>query len=154
MAQDTNAPADVYQWEAKGSGNCQRSPGCVSLISSGRSPGGATFLDASANGSDAFFLTDASLVGADPGSVDVYDAKVGGGFAEAPKPIPCIGDACQALPNAPEDPTPGTLVPNSGNPGLHVVKEKPKKGKGKKGKGHKGKHHKPKKQKHHKGGKR
>jgi hypothetical protein len=144
-SQDTSHGPEVYEWQAAGSGGCGRSGGCVRLISSGRSRGGAGFLDASAAGSDVFFLTDASLVGADPGSIDVYDAKVNGGFAEASKPIPCIADACQALPAAPEDPTPGTLVPNSGNPALHVVKERQK---GHKGKRHKKRHrHKP-----HKGG--
>ena len=48
---------------------------------------------------------------------------------EPPDPeaqVPCIGDACQALPEPPEDPTPGTLVPNSGNPPLKVSGAKPK----------------------------
>jgi hypothetical protein len=126
-SQDTSPGPEVYQWEAKGSGGCQRSPGCISLISSGRSPGGANFLDASTDGSDVFFLTDGSLVGADPGSIDVYDARVGGGIAEAPKPIICVADGCQPLPAPPDDPTPGTLVPNGGNPALSIVKEKRRK---------------------------
>lgn len=121
VLQDTNSAPDVYEWEARGVGDCGRSPGCVNLISSGReSRGGATFLDASADGSDAFFLTNESLVAADPGSIDVYDARVGGGIPEAPKPIICIGDNCQPLPSPPDDPTPGTLVPNAGNPPLRV----------------------------------
>jgi hypothetical protein len=123
---DTDSRPDVYQWEAQGVGDCARAPGCVSLISGGRGDGGS-FIDASADGSDAYFLSGESLVGADPGSIDVYDAKVGGGFAESQPPIPCVGDACQALPSAPDDPTPGTLVPNSGNPALTIVKEKHRK---------------------------
>ena len=59
---------DVYEWEAHGTGSCAKAGGCVALISSGRAEGGATFVDASADGSDAFFLTDASLVPADPGA--------------------------------------------------------------------------------------
>jgi hypothetical protein len=145
--QDTNSQPDVYEWELNGTGTCSRSPGCVSLISSGRSPDGASFLDATANGSDAFFITGESLVGIDPpGSIDAYDARVLGGFAEASKPIPCIADACQGLPGSPEDPTPGTLVPNPGNPPLrffspkshkHLKKLHPgrHKGKGKHGRG-------------------
>jgi hypothetical protein len=125
--QDTNAAPDLYQWEAAGAGSCGRVPGCVRLLSSGRSREGATFLDASADGSDVFFLTDGSLVGSDPGSIDAYDARVGGGLAEAPKPISCTGDACQVLPEAPEDPTPGTLTPSSGNQALAISNEKPKK---------------------------
>jgi hypothetical protein len=143
--QDTNKRPDVYEWEAQGEGDCARSPGCVNLISSGRSSEGATFLDASADGQDAYFLTDGSLVSSDPGSIDVYDAKVGGGFPEAIKPIPCEADACQALPPTPEDPTPGTLLKGPENPPLHFLTEgkaKPKHAKKKHG------HH-----KHHKGGK-
>ena len=114
--QDTNNDKDVYEWEAPGTGSCTQAGGCLQLISSGRSEDGASFVDASASGSDAFFLTDGSLIEADPGSVDLYDAREGGGFPVAPKPIPCEGDACQPLPSPPEDPTPGTLVPTEGNP--------------------------------------
>jgi hypothetical protein len=124
VLQDTDSRPDVYQWEAQGEGSCTRSPGCVNLISSGRSSGGASFLDASADGNDAFFLTDESLVPRDPGSIDVYDARAGGGFTEPQSPIPCIADACQALPNAPDDPTAGTLVLSSGNPPPRIVKER------------------------------
>ncbi len=136
--QDTNSRPDVYEWERQGVGDCARAPGCVSLISSGRGTEGASFLDATADGSDAFFITSESLVGADPGSIDAYDARVGGGFAEAPKPIPCIGDACQSLPVAPDDPTPGTLVPNPGNPPFRIFGPKQKRGHGR---GHHRKRH-------------
>ena len=50
----------------RASGSCAKAGGCVSLISSGRAAGGATFVDASADGSDVFFLTDGSLVGSRP----------------------------------------------------------------------------------------
>jgi hypothetical protein len=100
---DTNGDRDVYQWEASGTGRCAGPSGCIDLISSGRSEGGATFIDASLDGSDAFFLTDGSLVSADIGDVDIYDARVGGGFPESTDVIPCFGDACQALPPAPEE---------------------------------------------------
>lgn len=117
---DTNSDTpDVYQWEAQGEGNCTREGGCIALISSGRSEGGAVLIDASADGSDVFFITDDSLVGADPGSLDLYDARVGGGFAEPPPPIPCEGDACQVLPPEPVDPTLTTLLAGRGNPRVH-----------------------------------
>ena len=106
--QDTNGDRDVYQWEAQGSGSCTRPGGCTSLISSGRAEGGASFLDASADGSDAFFLTDGSLVPTDTGAVDVYDARIDGGYPFSTPVIPCFGDACQALPPSPESPTPGS----------------------------------------------
>lgn len=114
--QDTNGDRDVYQWEAAGSGHCVKPAGCINLISSGRAEGGATFLDASSDGSDAFFLTDGSLVPGDTGVLDVYDARVGGGYPASTPVIPCFGDACQPLPPSPQDPAPGTLrAKTSGN---------------------------------------
>jgi hypothetical protein len=139
---DTNNDADVYQWEAQGPG-CTKATGCVALISSGRSEGGASFADASANGNDVFFLTDGSLVGTDPGSVDLYDARAGGGFPEPLVPIPCFGDSCQNLPPEPVDPALTTLVSGPGNPKVKYRKYKrhvaPKGCSGKKCKGGKGK---------------
>jgi hypothetical protein len=113
---DTNADWDVYQWEVNGLGSCEKAPGCLALISSGRSEGGASFVDASSQGEDVFFLTDGSLVGSDPGSVDLYDARVGGGFPEPEAPIACEGNACQSLPPEPTDPPLGTTLAGLGNP--------------------------------------
>lgn len=147
VSQDTNRRPDVYEWEAAGEGTCARAGGCVQLISTGRSSAPSTFLDASADGADAFFLTVESIDPVDPGSADVYDDRIGGGFVVPTVPTPCDGDACQVLPEAPEDPSPGTLVPNSGNPAPQITAKarvkKPKakhhhkkqgKGKGKKAK--------------------
>src|SRR5262249_5096315 len=79
---DTNAQLDVYEWEAMGDASCQVAGGCLSLISSGQSPGPSTFADAGAEGADAFFFTVDQLVGQDRDLiVDVYDARVGGGLA-------------------------------------------------------------------------
>jgi len=139
VVQDTNSHPDVYQWEARGEGDCVRSPGCVNLISSGRALEGASFIDASAVGVDAYFITDEPLISTDPGSIDLYDARVGGGFAIPPKPIPCIADACQSLPPTPEDPDPGTLVKNAGNPAQSFLVEEKKKKNRKSHRGHKGK---------------
>ncbi|HEU4707511.1 MAG TPA: hypothetical protein VFS64_10005 [Solirubrobacterales bacterium] len=130
---DTDSRPDVYEWEATGVGGCTRQPGCVGLVSGGHSEGGR-FLDASADGRDAFFLSGESLVGADPGSIDVYDDREGGGFPEPEPPFVCKGDACQALPSPPEDPAPATLVPTSGNPPLKIEKPKGKKHRCRKGK--------------------
>jgi hypothetical protein len=120
---DTDSATDVYQWEADGEGGCAEARGCIRLISGGRGAGGR-FLDASASGDDTFFLSGDSLVGSDPGSIDVYDARVGGGIPEPAAPFVCKGDACQALPSPPEDPSAGTLLPSSGNPPLAVEKLK------------------------------
>lgn len=142
VAQDTNNRPDVYEWEAAGAGSCQRPGGCLNLISSGRSAEGASFADAAADGSDVFFLTDGSLVPSDAGSVDLYDAREGGGFPVAPKPIPCDGDSCQPLPSPPDDPPIGTAVPGAANPPVAFPRnkagqKKSKKARGKKAKGKK-----------------
>jgi hypothetical protein len=140
VSQDTNNDRDVYEWEAQGTGSCTTSGGCLNLISSGRSEDGASFVDASEDGRDAFFLTDGSLIPSDPlGTVDLYDAREGGGFPIPPTPIPCEGDSCQPLPSPPEDPTPGTQVPTGGNPPVHFAKK------------HKGKRRHHKKHRHHVG---
>jgi hypothetical protein len=88
MNRDQNAKADVYQWEAPGTGTCSEakpafdstSGGCLNLISSGEGSEDATFLDADKDGSDVFFTTSENLVEADEGEADVYDARVNGGF--------------------------------------------------------------------------
>lgn len=139
---DTNNRRDVYEWEALGEGTCTVDPGCVGLISAGRSSQPSSFIDASADGSSAFFLTDESLVSTDPGSTDIYVARSGGGYPAPPSGIRCDGDACQVLPAAPDDPTPGTQVPGPANPPVHFPKShkkthKPKhKAKGKQHKKH------------------
>src|SRR4029077_11145476 len=90
LPRDTNGVQDVYEWEQQGVGSCQGSSatfsassgGCLYLVSSGTSPQPSFFADASASGSDVFFFTFQPLVGQDvDGLVDVYDARVGGGFA-------------------------------------------------------------------------
>jgi hypothetical protein len=114
---DTNGKVDVYQWEAQGAGSCKRVGGCVSLMTSGLGEKNVTFVDASADGSDVFFLTDRSLVKADlPGSVDLYDARAGGGFEEPIAGTACDGDACRSIPEKPVDPTLTTLVEAPYNP--------------------------------------
>jgi hypothetical protein len=107
LPRDTNGVQDVYEWEQQGVGSCLGSSetfsadsgGCLYLISSGTSPQSAYLADASANGNDVFFFTDQPLVGQDQdGLVDVYDARVGGGFASQNPPAvsaPCEGEACK-----------------------------------------------------------
>jgi hypothetical protein len=156
-ALDTNKASDVYQWEAQGTGSCNRVGGCQNLLSNGKDSEGASFIDASESGEDAYFLTSESLVNADPGSADVYDARVDGGFPEAGKPIPCEGDACVPLPQGPEDPTVGSLIASVGNPPVHFPRVHHKCPKGKRSVIRHGKtncvatHH---KSKHHKRGNR
>jgi hypothetical protein len=117
LPRDTNGMADVYQWEVPGSGDCSEggadfSPsngGCLSLISSGESPSDSEFIDASSSGQDVFFTTASSLVPQDPGLLDIYDAREGGGFAGPAAPTAaCEGEACQGPLASPNDPTPAS----------------------------------------------
>jgi hypothetical protein len=121
LPSDTNGKADVYQWEAPGSGTCtEASPafsplneGCLSLISSGESPTDSEFIDASPDGRDVFFTTASSLLPQDPGLVDIYDARVGGGYPLPPaRRAACEGEACQGPLAPPNRPTPASAVFN------------------------------------------
>jgi len=114
---DTNGKRDVYQWEAVGKGSCteasaafsESAGGCVSLISSGKSPLDSEFADASPSGGDVFFRTASSLITPlDPGQYDMYDARVGGGFPQPEPQPPCEGDACQGSSSARSHPTPAS----------------------------------------------
>lgn len=113
---DTNGAPDVYEWEALGTGGCNpkdsnyfiQNGGCLYLISSGKSPTESEFWEASPDGRDVFFSTASSLVSQDPGSVDLYDARVGGGFPEPDEKAPCAGEACQSPPAPPEFPAPAS----------------------------------------------
>jgi hypothetical protein len=127
VLQDTDNARDVYEWQSKGTEGCVKAAGCIGLISSGRN-GSDQFVDASADGSDAFFLTAVSLVGADPEGVDLYDARAGGGFPEAPPQIPCLGDDCQGPPPGPDDPAPPTsYLQVAANPPIRFAKPGKKK---------------------------
>lgn len=108
---DTNGSEDVYEWEIGGS--CTQAEGCVYLISSGIGDGESLFADASLNGDDAFFITPTPLVREDTDeNVDLYDARVDGGFPEAPpSPEQCLGEACAgSLSVAPTFETPPTSL--------------------------------------------
>lgn len=114
---DTNGKRDVYQWQEQGGDGCTPSSvtyseiwgGCVSLVSSGESPQDSELIDASADSRDVFFSTTSSLVPQDPGLVDIYDARIGGGFPPPPAPpAQCEGEACQGSPTPLNDPTPAS----------------------------------------------
>jgi hypothetical protein len=92
---------DVYQWEN----------GTVSLISDGRSPG-SSLGSTTPSGDDVLFTTNGRLASPDEdGFSDIYDARVGGGFAEPPPPPPpCTGDDCKPPPTPPPpEEQPGTV---------------------------------------------
>jgi hypothetical protein len=118
VAGDVNGVQDVYEWEAPGVGSCTTAKpayhglngGCLYLISSGESPFESLFVDASRDGSDVFFTTASSLLPQDPGLIDIYDARVGGGFAQPSELAACEGEACQGPAGAPESPTPASAA--------------------------------------------
>jgi DNA-binding beta-propeller fold protein YncE len=99
---DTNGAEDVYEYDT-----LTEEP---RLLSSGESDSPSYFADASADGSDVFFLTREQLSGWDvDGNYDLYDARAGGGLPEPPPPPPsCLGDACQPVPAQLDDPTPAS----------------------------------------------
>jgi hypothetical protein len=91
VPQDSNGMMDVYEYEA----------GRAMLISSGSGSSDSRFADASSNGDDVFFTTRDQLVPQDQDqSVDLYDARVGGGSSQLAPPV-CSGTGCQGVPAPP-----------------------------------------------------
>lgn len=122
---DTNKAPDAYEWAVQGAGTCAKAAGCLGLLSSGRL-GSASFLGASADGRDAFILTDASLLPGDTGGRDVYDVRAGGGFPEAAQPLLCLGDACQGPAPAPAALQPSTTLFAGRVAGSRSLRPKPR----------------------------
>ncbi len=113
---DTDGTQDVYEYEPEGVGTCnsassssgsvvfksahaftaevvgaketgEEGAGCVGLISSGNSSEASTFLDASENGEEVFFLTSAKLAPQDKDTAyDVYVAR------ECTSASPCVSE--------------------------------------------------------------
>ena len=143
VQRDTNGKRDVYQWELAGIGGCtaqsaefdSNSGGCISLISSGKDEKDTEFVDASVDGSEVFIRTSEKLVSQDPGLIDIYVARVDGGFPSPPEnPTPCEGEACQpsgrtAAPpqtstnNFVGPPSPKPVRPRKCGPGKHRVQK-------------------------------
>lgn len=85
---DHNGTRDVYSFQ----------DGTLTLISPGDGNFTARFADATPDGSNIYFTTAESLVGQDTdGALDVYDARIGGGFAAQSPPSPpasCARSEC------------------------------------------------------------
>ena len=134
----TNGVEDVYEFEPVGIGGCTEgassgvtvfvgaSGGCVGLVSSGLSSQESAFFDASENGDDVFFITEAKLAAdATLGhSYAVYDAHVCGGegvpcASEPASPPPCSsGDSCKPAPSPQPEifgPAPSATFSGAGN---------------------------------------
>jgi hypothetical protein len=109
----SNGLPNVYAWhETRG----RTGEGAVSLISSGSStainePNPVIAASTAPEGRDIFFMTNAGLVREDTESdLDIYDARIGGGFPlAASAPAQCSSDACQGPLTAPAP----VLVPAS-----------------------------------------
>ncbi len=119
VPRDGNGRQDVYEWEAAESKDecledkgaelyVASAGGCLSLISSGTDAKDSAFVDADRDGSDVFIRTGQSLLPQDPGLIDIYDARVGGGFPQPTAVSGCEGEACQGPPSPPDDPTPAS----------------------------------------------
>ena len=108
-AGDENGTWDVYEWERDGTGSCETGPGCVFLISSGRTRDGALFDDATPDGSDVFFTTRGQLTPEDMDEQsNVFDARVGGGF---PYTTPAGNCGSEGACRAPESTPPALAAP-------------------------------------------
>lgn len=121
---DSNGRQNIYEYE----------DGHVYPISDVAGDYNSYFLDASSSGGDVFFATADELVAQDQDeSIDVYDARVGGGFPTPVSVPPCDnGDSCKPPPT----PQPGVFgapasatFSGAGNPvsSPPVVKPKSKK---------------------------
>lgn len=96
LPQAVNGKQNVYEYETGGGGSCRQAPGCLYLLSSGTGSSDAVLFDASPTGEDVFFATGQRLTASDTDdAVDLYDARVGGGFPYTPPAPPCSGDGCR-----------------------------------------------------------
>jgi Tol biopolymer transport system component len=97
VPRDNNGQLDVYEFAG----------GEPRLLSSGSSEFEAVFGDMSADGTDVFFATQAQLTSSDRDLyADLYDARVGGGYAPPPPPLPpCAGGECPRNSSNPPDTT-------------------------------------------------
>jgi hypothetical protein len=82
----SNGKEDVYEYEPSGVGGCQSATGgCVNLLSGGQSDRESAFLEATPDGSNVFFLTEAKLLPQDTDTAfDIYDAR------ECSESSPCL----------------------------------------------------------------
>jgi hypothetical protein len=127
---DGSPSNDVYEWRRDGLHGCAHLQGCLALITPGNSDG---FLiqnfGTPDGGRDLFIYTNQSLLPSDNDtSGDVYDVRIGGGFAEPARPVECEGDACSTPFAAPNDLTPSSSTfHGAGNtPGATLPQVKPK----------------------------
>jgi hypothetical protein len=100
LPSDHNSTQDVYSYR----------DGHLTLISPGNGNYIATFVEASEDGRDVFFQTNQGILPQDVDeSFDVYDARVGGGFPQAPSKSICSGEGCRGpIGGSPQGPVIGS----------------------------------------------
>jgi hypothetical protein len=133
VPRDEDSGQDVYVWQrAADQSACEavgaesydaESGGCLSLLSGAGGSADAHFVDSTPDGSDALIRTSTSLVAQDPGRIDLYDARVNGGFppppaCEDPEGCPPPGP----VPLSPGKPHSGSGVGGEGNPSFAQCK--------------------------------
>jgi hypothetical protein len=117
---DTDGVADVYEHRQGG----------LNLISDGSGAGPSYFFDASVGAGDVFFATSDALLRSDTdNALNLYDARVGGGFSEPPAPGPscAAGDSCRSA-GAGAPPTGTLATPTNTGSGNVVPRRKRCKG--------------------------
>ncbi len=99
---DVNGDFDVYEWHK---GRNRLITDGVSEYGSPESPGGPKIVGISADGKDIIFRLGAKLTGHEVEEApQLYDARMGGGFAPPPVPPPaCVEDSCQGPLVSPPD---------------------------------------------------
>jgi len=129
---DTDGKLDVYEWEEEEVGSCKTEGGCIYLISGGHSASPDYLFAMSSSGDDVFFRTADLLLPRDAESTaSIYDARVGGGFAEG-GPICeegacCGGESCRPLgspPTLPAEPPTSVIGPDGNVPPKRCPKGK------------------------------
>ena len=114
---DTNGATDVYLWHCSSTCANPGAEATVTLISDGHSAKGVdltlkfepSWPAMSESGRDVFFFTETALVPSDSDTlVDLYDARINGGFATPAPPAACSGEGCQVAPSP---------IPTFGSPG-------------------------------------
>ncbi len=100
---------NVYEYHSAVAEGGSIADGNVTLISDGRDltalktyTSGTTLFGTDASGADVFFTSGVPLVGQDTDTqVDVYDARVDGGFPQPVSPPGCAGEGCLGSPTVP-----------------------------------------------------